>query len=154
MGRSSQRTAVFVLASISAALVVVGCVSTWAKQGGNSYSGTDANAGKTTLIAAIIALVLLALATWTSWRWAAIVAAIPAAIASAIASYRWADIANFVAGNHDATAGWGIVVATIAAVALLVLCLVHAFLPTGAAAPAAPPAPPPAQPPPEQPQAP
>ncbi|HEX9415463.1 MAG TPA: hypothetical protein VF895_02010 [Gaiellaceae bacterium] len=154
MERSSERTAVLVLALISTVLVVVGCVSTWAKQGGNSYNGTDANAGKTTLIAAVIALAFLALATWKSWRWAAIVAAIPAAIASAIASYRWADVANFVADNHDATAGWGIVVATIAAIALFVLCFVHAFLPTGAAAPAAPPSPPPAQLPPEQPPAP
>ncbi len=155
MERSSQRIGLFGLALISTVLVVVGCVSTWAKLGGASYKGTDANAGKTTLIAAIVALVFLALSTWKSWRWAAIVAAVPAAIAGTIAAYRLADIANFIEGSHDAKAGWGIWVATIAAIALFVLCLAYAFLPKAAPAAApAPPAPPPAQPPPEQPPAP
>lgn len=152
MTTSSPRTSVFVLALICTVLVVIGCVSTWAKLGGLSFKGTDANAGKSTLIAAIIALVFLALATWKGWRWAAIVAAIPAAIAGTIAAYRLADVANFVGGSHDATAGWGIWVATLAGIALFVLCLIHAFLPKVAVA-AAPAAPPPA-PPPEQPPAP
>ncbi len=143
MQMASPRIAIFVLAVICTALVVIGCVSTWAKQAGVSYKGTDANAGKSTLVAAIIALAFLALATWKRWRWAAIVAAIPAAIAGTIAAYRLADIANFVGGSGDATAGWGIWVATIAGIALFVLCLVHAFLPSAAVA-AAPAAPPPA----------
>ncbi len=133
---------VFGLALVATVLVVIGCVSTWAREGGQSYAGTAANAGKSTLIAAIVALALLLLATWRAWRWAAIVAAIPAAIAAAIASYRLADVANFVEGHSDATAAWGIWVATIAAIALFVLCLMHALLPRGpAAAPV--PAPPP-----------
>jgi hypothetical protein len=151
---TSPRTSIFVLAFICAVLVVVGCVSTWAKLGGLSFKGTDANAGKSTLIAAIIALAFLAVATWKGWRWAAIVAAIPAAIAGTIAAYRLADIANFVSGSNAATAGWGVWVATIAGIALFVLCLIHAFLPTAAVA-ATPAVPPPsAPPPPEQPPAP
>ena len=135
--------AAFALALVATVVVIVGCVSTWAKLEGSSFSGTDANAGKSTLIAAVVALVFLGLATWLSWRWAALVAAIPAAIAGAIAGYRLADIANFVSGSSNATAGWGIYAATIGAIALFVLCLVHAFLPK-APAPAASAAPPPA----------
>jgi hypothetical protein len=129
MGTVSPRIAVLVLAVICTALVVIGCVSTWAKLAGVSYKGTDANAGKSTLIAAVIALAFLAVATWRSWRWAAIVAAIPAAIAGTIAAYRLADISNFVSGSNASKAGWGIWAATIAGIALFVLCLVHAFLP-------------------------
>jgi len=127
--RSGSRTAVFVLALICAVLVVVGSLATWAKlPGQGSFSGTEANAGKTTLVAAVVALGLLAFATWKRSRSAAVVAAIPAAIAATIAAYRLADIGNFVQGYDDATAGWGIWVATIAAIALFALCLVHALL--------------------------
>lgn len=156
MTTSSPRTAVFVLALICAVLVIVGCVSTWATLAGFSFKGTDANAGKSTLIAAIISIVFLALATWKGWRWAAIVAAIPAAIAGTIAAYRLADIANFVGGSQDAKAAWGIWAATLAGIALFVLCLVHALLPKAApvaVTPAAPSAsPPPPEPPPASPE--
>jgi hypothetical protein len=141
MGATSPRATAFGLALVAAVLVVVGCVSTWAKLHGQSFSGTDANAGKSTLIAAILAAVLLLFATWKAWRWLAIVAAIPAAIASAIAAYRLADIGNFVQGSSDATAAWGIWLTTIAAIALFVLCLLHALLPKAPAAPAPPPPP-------------
>ena len=62
-------------------------------------------------------------------RWLSVVAAIPAAIAAAISSYRLADIANFVQGATDAEASWGIWLTTFSAIALLVLCIVHASLP-------------------------
>jgi hypothetical protein len=139
---SSPRLNVFGLALVCSVLVVIGCLSTWAHWNGRSFGGTDVNAGKTTLVAAIIAAVLLLIATWRAWRWAAIVAAIPAGVAAAIAAYRLADIANFVEGSNDATAAWGIWMATIAACALLALCLVHAVLPKRSTAPAsaAPPA--------------
>jgi hypothetical protein len=144
MRAASPKVAVFTLAVICTALVVIGCVSTWAKLAGVSYKGTDANAGKSTLVAAVLALAFLALATWRPWRWAAIVAAIPAAIAGTIAAYRLSDISNFVGGSHDSTAGWGIWAATIAGIVLFVLCLVHAFLPSVAAETSvAPPAEPP-----------
>jgi hypothetical protein len=129
MGARSPRANIAFLAAIAAVLVVVGCVSTWATVRGVSFSGTDANAGKSTLIAAVISAVLLLIATRTGWRWLSIVAAIPAAIAAAISTYRLADIANFVQGAPGATASWGIWLATISSILLLVLCLVHAFLP-------------------------
>jgi hypothetical protein len=149
--RSGPRALVFLLALVCTVLVVVGSLATWAKvpdQG--SFSGTDANAGKTTLVGAIVVLAFLALATWKLWRWAAIIAAIPAAIVATIAAYRLADIEHFVEGFDNATAGWGVWVATIAAIALFVLCLVHALLPK-VVGPAIPPVAP--QPPPEQPAA-
>jgi len=149
MGTRNARANVAFLAIVAAVLVVVGSLSTWAKAGGHSYAGTDANAGKSTLIAAIVAGVLVLAATWLGWRWLSIVAAIPAAIAGAISAYRLADIANFVQGANDATAGWGIWLATIAAIALFVLCLVHAFVSQPAAA--APTEPPPVEPPPTEP---
>lgn len=153
MGARTARANIAFLAIAATVLVVVGSLSTWAKAGGHSYAGTAANAGKSTLIAAIVAGVLVLAATWLGWRWLSIVAAIPAAIAAAISAYRLADVANFVQGEHDATAGWGIWLATIAAIALFVLCLVHAFVPQPAAPPAEPPPaePPPASPPPSEP---
>jgi hypothetical protein len=142
MGARTARANVAFLALVAAALVVVGCVSTWATVRGVAFTGTDANAGKSTLFASVVAALLLVLGTALRWRWLSIVAAIPAAIAAAISSYRLADIANFVQGRSDATASWGIWLTTIAAIVLLVLCVVHASLPV--AEPAAEPAPPPA----------
>lgn len=144
MGAKSSRANVAFLALVAAVLVVVGCVSTWAKVQGVSFTGTDANAGKSTLVAAIVAGLLVLVATGLGWRWLSVVAAIPAGIAAAIASYRLADIANFVQGRNDATAAWGVWLATIAAIALFLLCLVPAAL-RGAPAPA------PAEPPPPEP---
>ena len=141
---SSPRVTIFGLALVATVVVVIGCVSTWARVEGQSFSGTDANAGKTVLIASIVALAFLLLATWRAWRWAALVAAIPAGIGAAIAAYRLADIANFVEGASNAKAAWGAWVATIAAIALFILCLLHALLPKEpVAAAAVPPAAPP-----------
>ena len=130
MGARSARANVAFLALVAAALVVVGCLVTWAKlPDGRPFAGTDANAGKSTLIAAVVAAILLLLATSLRKRWLSIVAAIPAAIAAAISSYRLADIANFVQGSSSAKASWGVWLATISAIALFVLCIVHVFLP-------------------------
>ena len=129
MGARTARANVAFLALVAAVLVVVGCFSTWATVRGLSFSGTDANAGKSTLVAAIVAGALVLLATAVGWRWLSIVAAIPAAIAAAMSSYRLADIANFVQGATDAKASWGIWLTTISAIALFVLCIVHASLP-------------------------
>jgi hypothetical protein len=131
MGRSPRASIAFA-AVIAAVLVVVGSVSTWATVRGVSFSGTDANAGKTTLIAAAIAALLLVIATRTGWRWLSIVAAIPAGIAAAISCYRLADIANFVQGAPGADASWGIWLTVISAVVLFILCLAHAIVRAGA----------------------
>ncbi len=133
MGRSPRASIAFA-AVIAAVLVVVGSVSTWATVRGVSFSGTDANAGKSTLIAAVIAALLLVLATGTGWRWLSIVATIPAAIAVAISSYRLADIANFVQGAPGAEASWGIWLTVLSAIVLLILCIAHAIVRSGAVA--------------------
>jgi len=127
--RRGARTTIFLLALIAAVVTVVGCLSPWAEALGQSFKGTDANAGKSVLIGAIVAIILLALATWLAWRWLAIVAAIPAAVAAAIAAYRLANIEHFVEGFSNATARWGAWAATIGSIALVVLCVVHAFVP-------------------------
>lgn len=147
MGARSARANVAFLALVAAVVTVVGCLETWAKLGGHGYAGTDANAGKSTLVAAVVAALLVLLATGLGLRWLSIVAAIPAAIAAAISAYRLVDIANFVQGHNDATAAWGIWLATIGAIALFVLCLVHAFVRQPDAPP---PEPPPAEPPPAE----
>jgi hypothetical protein len=119
-----SRVAVFVLALVAGALAVVGALATWV----SPYKGTDANAGKTVLAASIAAVVLLALATWGQWRWLAVLAAIPAAIAGAIAGYYFASPAKF-ATVLEAKRGWGLYLAAIGAIVLFVLCLLHALLP-------------------------
>jgi hypothetical protein len=126
-GRSPRANIAFA-AVIAAVLVVVGCLSTWATVRGVSFSGTDANAGKSTLIAAVIAALLILIATRTGWRWLSIIATIPAAIAAAISSYRLADIANFVQGAPGADASWGIWLTVISAIVLFLLCLAHAIV--------------------------
>jgi hypothetical protein len=141
MGARTVRANVAFLVLVAAVLVVVGCLSTWATVFGRSFAGTDANAGKSTLVAAIVAAGLILLATSARKRWLSIVAAIPAAIAAAISSYRLADIANFVQGANNAEASWGIWLTTVSAVVLLALCILHALLPIEEPSPdAAPPA--------------
>jgi hypothetical protein len=129
MGARSARANVAFLALVAAVLVVIGCLATWATVLGVSFAGTDANAGKSTLFAAIVAGALVLLGTSVRKPWLSAVAAIPAAIAAAISSFRLADVANFVQGHSNAEASWGIWLATISAIALFVLCVVHAFMP-------------------------
>jgi hypothetical protein len=129
VGTRIARAYVALAGLIAAILVVIGSLSSWATVQGVSFRGTQANAGKSTLAAAVVAALLLLLATRTGRRWLSAVAAIPAGIAAAIASYRLADIANFVQGAPGASASWGIWLTTIASIALFVLCLVSAFLP-------------------------
>ena len=117
------------MAALAAVLVVIGCLAPWATVRGVSFSGTDANAGKSTIVAAAVSAVLLLIATRTGRRWLSVVAAIPAAIAATICWYRLADISNFVQGAPGASASWGIWLATICSMALFVLCLVQAFVP-------------------------
>src|SRR5436190_16289146 len=130
MDTRSTRATVALLGAFAAVLVVIGCLAPWATVRGVSFSGTDANAGKSTIVAAALSAVLLLVATRTGRRWLSVVAAIPAAIATTICVYRLADIANFVQGAPGASASWGIWLATICSVALVVLCLVQAFIPT------------------------
>jgi hypothetical protein len=134
MGSRSPRASIAFAAVVAAILVIIGSVSTWATVRGVSFSGTDANAGKTTLIAAAIAALLVVIATRTGWRWLSIVACIPAGIAAAISSYRLADIANFVQGAPGADASWGIWLTVVSAVVLFILCLAHAIVRVGAPA--------------------
>jgi len=130
MAARSARATLALVAVLAAVLVVVGCLAPWATVRGVSFSGTDANAGKSTIVAAVVSAVLLLIASRTGRRWLSIVAAIPAAIATTICVYRLADIANFVQGAPGASAAWGIWLATICSVALFLLCLVHASVPT------------------------
>jgi hypothetical protein len=129
MGARTARANVAFLVLVTAVLVMVGCLSPWATVRGVAFNGTDANAGKSSMIAAIAAAVLVLLGTVFGRRWLSVIAAIPAGIAAAITSYRLSDIANFVQGAPGATASWGIWLATLGSVALFVLCLVHAFMP-------------------------
>ena len=128
MGARSVRANIALAAALAAVLVVVGSFAPWATVRGVSFSGTDANAGKSTSVAAVISAVLLLIATRTGRRWLSIVAAIPAAIAATISLYRLADIANFVQGAPGADASWGIWLTVISATLLFILCLAHAIV--------------------------
>ena len=128
MAARSVRATLALVAALAAVLVVVSCLGPWATVRGVSFSGTDANAGKSTIVAAVIAAVLLLLATRTGRRWLSIAAAIPAAVAAVIPCYRLADIANFVQGAPGADSSWGIWLTVVSAIVLLVLCLAHAIV--------------------------
>jgi hypothetical protein len=103
------------LGVLGGALTIIGAIGTWATIGELSFSGTDANRGKTVAIAAGVGLLLLALAGWKNLRWAAMLAAVAGLISFGLAIWTLAAIGGFVGAPRGVAVGrgWGIWVATI-----------------------------------------
>ncbi|MBA3717745.1 MAG: hypothetical protein H0W87_05925 [Actinobacteria bacterium] len=140
---------------LGAILTIVGAIGTWATGDvlKHAVAGTDANRGKTVAIAAGVALVLLAVTAWKGLRWTAILAAIAGLVSFGLTVWTLSNINKFVGDDQSQFAigkGWGIWVATIGSLVLVLAALLAAFMKERAArveAPAAPPAGPPAGPP-------
>jgi uncharacterized membrane protein (UPF0136 family) len=105
---------------------IVGCVGTWLtlKLGTQSqnFAGTDANRGKTTAIAAGIALVLLAVYAWKGKRWVAILATLAAIASFAFVIWTVSSPKGFFAALSPGVTisrGWGIWLALIGSIVLL-----------------------------------
>src|SRR5215218_2460519 len=90
---------------VAAVATIIGCVGTWATFQAISWSGTDANRGKTAAIAAGVALLLLALAAWRDQTWAAVVATLAGILSAAFIIWTLADIKGFVGASADQSIG-------------------------------------------------
>ena len=116
---------------LAGALTIVGAVGPWATGEllKHDISGTDANRGVTVAVAAGIGLILMALAGWKNLRWAAMLAAVAGLIAFGLTVWTLAAINSFVGapGGLPIGKGWGIWLATIASL-VLVICAVLASL--------------------------
>ena len=81
----SARFGVFLLAAAAGICAIVGAVSDWVNTPIGAAAGTDANAGKTTLIAAAVGIAFAASAVWL--RWLALLGAVAAGIGGAVSGY-------------------------------------------------------------------
>ena len=128
------RLAVFLLAAAAGICAIVGAVSDWVDTPIGAAAGTDANAGKTTLIAAAVGIAFAAVAV--RLRWLALLGAVAAGIAGAVSGYYASDPDAFV----DPLPGdlmWGLALSALGSIALFVLCLALLAVPDRRAAPAA-----------------
>jgi hypothetical protein len=122
----NARVLVFGVGAIAGICAIVGAVSAWVHVEGGSVEGFDANAGKTTLIASAVAIVVAGASV--RFQWLALMAAIPAGIAGAVSGWYAADPDEFVKGLN-ADIAWGLVLSPIGAIVLFVCCVVLAILP-------------------------
>jgi hypothetical protein len=146
----NPRMPVFFLALIATVTAMIGTFGAWVSAAGIQPKGFDANAGKSVFFGSLLAILLLALATFRRSRWPAILALIPAGVAGAIAGWYFASPAKFlsVPAGLGVTRSWGLYLAAAGAIILFLLCVVHLVLPKHdvagppATTPPAPPAPP------------
>ena len=138
---NTHRAGPGLLAVAGAVGAAVGAIGTWAKIEDLSYTGWDANRGKTVLIAGVIAGVLALLNLATRQRVFALLGLIAAGVSAALAAWTIIDIAGYVPGAPSVGRGWGIYVATAGGVVCFVALLALVFWRRErSAAPAAPPA--------------
>lgn len=118
------------LGVLGGALAIIGAIGTWATIGELSFSGTDANRGKTVAISAGVGLLLLALAGWKNLRWAAMLAAVAGLISFGLAIWTLAAIGGFVGSPAGISVGrgWGIWLATIGSLVLVVASFLAALV--------------------------
>src|SRR5262245_65546396 len=124
------------LGVLGGVLTIVGAIGTWAKIGELSFAGTDANRGKTVAIAAGVGLLLMALAGWKNLRWAAMLAAVAGLISFGLSIWTLASIGGFIESSAGIAVGrgWGIWLATIGSLVLVVAAFMAALVPDSPAA--------------------
>ena len=119
---SVRATAVW--ASLSAALMIVGAFGPWASFFIFTVNGTDANAGITVLVCALIIGAFLALGWFTVWRpWTLVVSIIVGMFAAADAIYNTVDVERLINENDlqgVISIGWGLWAAAIGSVSCIV----------------------------------
>ena len=105
-------------------VAVIGSFGPWAKVlGVISVSGTDGD-GWIVIVAVLLALGLLFLRQQRSLGlWPIVVAAIAAVIAAATAIYDWSDLNSVADASGLVDAGWGIYLAAIGSVSLVLACI-------------------------------
>ena len=114
-------------AAASIVLMPIGAFGPWAKLLEEfTVNGTDDNAGWTVVGSAVFAAVALAFFVRWRRRWICVVAFLAAAAGAATAAYNINDISNFDAsfGGGVAEAGWGIYLALVGSISLMLASLV------------------------------
>jgi hypothetical protein len=116
---------------LAGALTIVGAVGPWATGEllRHDVAGTDANRGVTVAVAAGVGIILMAVAGWKNVRWAAMLAAVAGLISFGLTVWTIGAINSFVGAPSGLSIGkgWGIWLATIASL-VLVICAVLAAL--------------------------
>lgn len=114
-------------AAASIVLMAVGAFGPWATVlGVVTYSGTDANAGWTVIVAAAIGAIAVGLLVRWRRRWLCVVPFLAAAAGAATAAYNIHDISSFntsLGGVDLMSTGWGIYVALAGSISLLLASL-------------------------------
>jgi len=118
------------LGVLGGVLTIIGAIGPWATIGDLSFAGTDANRGKTVAIAAGVGLLLLALAGWKNLRWAAVLAAVAGLISFGLSVWTLSSIGGFVEASAgiEVGRGWGIWLATIGSLVLVVASFLAALV--------------------------
>jgi hypothetical protein len=120
MGDRMTVRAAAIWVGLSALLMVVGAVSPWATVLGTlSVNGTDANAGVTVLVCALIVAAVVALGYFTKlYAWTLVVSILVVFVAASISIYNLVDVERFVSTNSPGlvSIGWGLWVDSIACV--------------------------------------
>jgi hypothetical protein len=110
-------------AALSAVLMIVGAFGPWASFFIFTVNGTDANAGITVLVCALIVGAFLALGWFTVWRaWTLVVSIFVSLIAAADAIYNTVDVERLI-NEQDlqgvVSIGWGLWAAAIGSVSCI-----------------------------------
>jgi hypothetical protein len=117
---------------LAGALTIVGAIGPWATGEilRHDIAGTDANRGVTVAVAAGVGLLLMALAGWRNLRWAAMLAAVAGLVAFGLTVWTLAALNSFVGAPAGLSVGkgWGIWLATIASLVLVVSAVAAAVM--------------------------
>jgi hypothetical protein len=110
---------------VGGVLTIIGAIGPWATFRGVSFAGTDANRGVTVAVAAGVGLLLLVLAGWRNAVWPAVLAAVAGLVAVGLTVWSLAAINAFASApsNLAIGRGWGIWLATIGSIDLVVAAI-------------------------------
>ena len=108
---------------LSALLMIIGAFGPWATFFIYSENGTDANAGVTVLVCALIVAGFLALGWFTTWRaWTLVLSILAVMFAASIAIYNTVDVERLISNENlqgVVSIGWGLWLDSIATVSCL-----------------------------------
>ena len=117
---------------LAGALTIIGAIGPWATGEllRHDVAGTDANRGVTVAVAAGVGLLLMALAGWKNLGWAAMLAAVAGLISFGLTVWTFAAINSFVdaPSGLDIGKGWGIWLALIGSLVLVIVAFLAALV--------------------------
>jgi len=141
-----NRTTLGGIGALAGIVAIIGAVGSWATYQGAHLNGTDANRGITVAVAAGVGLLLMLLYAARGFRWASALAIVAGAVAFGLTIWSLAKLNSFagVPSSIHLGKGWGIWLALIGSLVLLLAALAATFMRPAAATVATPEARPPA----------